>query len=88
MVGYGFWDIEARAWPENDLWLGPCPLRAALDADAWLEAMWETDEFVFASPEDLAGLWVQQRNEALMVRAIFAWDLQIEFGTGGRFGFN
>jgi hypothetical protein len=75
----GFWDIEARAFPEDDLWLGPCPLRCALDADAWVEEQWDADGLAVCNPEDLAGLWARHRNEQMIVRTIFAWEIQVQY---------
>lgn len=83
VVGLGFWDSEARAFPEDDLWLGPCPLVAALYADGWLEVEWDAEGLAVCNQQDLAGLWAQKRNDALRSLAQHAWELQLEYGGHG-----
>lgn len=75
----GFWDIEARAFEETDIFLGPCLTVCAWDADAWLEEQWNLDVFAVSEVEDMIPGWVAKRDERVRIRTILLWMLQLEY---------
>ena len=45
--------IEHRGFPISDMWLGPCPLLAAMIADESVADMWERNAFDALHPDEV-----------------------------------
>lgn len=82
MKAYDFDGYEQREWEPDDIWLGPCLLLGAMDADEELQAR---SGLLFGNlPAGQVWLpkaratWYEQRNNYVRGFMALGWGLQLE----------